>query len=114
MPWTDLGWLDTAIAIAGLALITVVSRGFFMIPRDEAPMPLWLKRGLTYAPLAALAAVIAPELVMSQGHLIHTLRDARLPAVVVASAYYFWRRGILGTIALGMAVYLPLHLGLGW
>ena len=40
--------------------------------------------------------------------------DARLPAVIVASVYYFWRRGILGTIVVGMAVYLPLHIGLGW
>ncbi|PSJ20543.1 branched-chain amino acid transporter, partial [Halomonas sp. ND22Bw] len=29
-------------------------------------------------------------------------------------AYYFWRRGVLGTMLVGMAVYLPLHLGLGW
>ena len=58
--------------------------------------------------------MIAPELVMSQGALIKTLADARLPAVLCASAYYFWRRGILGTIVVGMAVYLPLHIGLGW
>ena len=84
--------------------------------RDEISrsLPDWLRRGLKYAPLAALAAVIAPELVMSQGALIKTLADARLPAVLCASAYYFWRRGILGTIVVGMAVYLPLHIGLGW
>lgn len=27
----------------------------------ELPLPDWLKRGLKYAPLAALTAVIAPE-----------------------------------------------------
>ncbi|MFP5443110.1 MAG: AzlD domain-containing protein, partial [Betaproteobacteria bacterium] len=27
---------------------------------------------------------------------------------------YFWRRGILGTIVVGMTVYLPLHIGWGW
>lgn len=51
---------------------------------------------------------------MTQGELIDTFMDARLPAVVCASAYYFWRRGILGTILVGMAVYLPLHIGWGW
>ena len=35
-------------------------------------------------------------------------------AVLCASAYYFWRRGILGTIVVGMLVYLPLHIGWGW
>ncbi len=107
------GW-ELALAIAGLALITLVSRAFFMIPRHELPLPAWFKRGLKYAPLAALTAVIAPEILMSQGAVISTWQDARLPAVLCACAYYFWRRGILGTIVVGMWVYLPLHIGLGW
>lgn len=107
------GW-ELALAMAGLALITLVSRAFFMIPERELPLPAWFKRGLKYAPLAALTAVIAPEVLMSQGVLISTWQDARLPAVLCACAYYFWRRGILGTILVGMLVYLPLHIGLGW
>ncbi len=101
-------------AIVGLALITLVTRAFFMIPENELPLPDWLKRGLKYAPLAALTAVIAPEVLMTQGHVITTLLDARIPAVLCATVYYFKKRGILGTIVVGMAVYLPLHIGLGW
>jgi branched-subunit amino acid transport protein len=111
MNWS---WIEPVIAILGLAVITVISRSFFMIPEREMSMPDWLKRGLKYAPLAALTAVIAPEILMTQGELIHTLKDARLPAVLLASSYYFWKRGILGTIVVGMCVYLPLHIGLGW
>ncbi|GKT24978.1 AzlD domain-containing protein [Acidovorax sp. SUPP3334] len=107
-------WVEPTIAILGLAAITLVSRAFFMIPERELPMPGWLKRGLKYAPLAALASVIAPEIFMAQGELIGTLQDARLPSVLCAAGYYFWRRGILGTIVVGMVVYLPLHIGLGW
>lgn len=107
-------WLQTFIAIVGLAIITVVARAFFMIPERELPLPSWLKRGLKYAPLAALTAVIAPEILMTQGELIDTFMDARLPAVLCASMYYFWRRGILGTIVVGMVIYLPLHIGWGW
>ncbi len=107
-------WLESAIAILGLAVITVVSRSFFMLPERELPLPDWLKRGLKYAPLAALTAVIAPEILMTQGELINSVMDARIPAVLCATAYYFWRRGILGTIVVGMAVYLPLHIGWGW
>ncbi|MFN9476327.1 AzlD domain-containing protein [Acidovorax sp.] len=107
-------WIEITIAILGLAVITVVSRAFFMIPERELPLPDWLKRGLKYAPLAALTAVIAPEILMTQGELLDTFKDARLPAVLLASAYYFWKRGILGTIVVGMVVYLPLHIGWGW
>lgn len=107
-------WLDWVIAIGGLTLITIVSRAFFMIPKQEMPLPAWLRRGLKYAPLAALSAVIAPEILMSQGAFISTWQDARLPAILAATGYYFWRRGILGTISVGMVVYLPLHILLGW
>ena len=107
-------WLEAFVAVVGLAVLTLVTRSFFMIPEREMPMPDWLKRGLKYAPLAALTAVIAPEIFMAHGELITTLKDARLPAVLCAVAYYFWRRGILGTIVVGMLVYLPLHIGWGW
>lgn len=110
----DWDLLYQLTAIVGLTIITVVTRAFFMIPKNELPLPDWLKRGLKYAPLAALMAVIAPELLMVKGELTDTLFDARIPAVICATIYYFKKRGILGTIVVGMAVYLPLHIGLGW
>lgn len=102
------------IAIVGLALITVLTRGFFFLPDREIPIPGWLKQGLRYAPLAALAAVVLPEIVTNRGQLITTLQDARLYAAVAGAAYYFWRRTILGTIVSGMAVLLGLRLVMGW
>ena len=75
------------VACIGLALITLITRAFFMIPERELPLPDWLKRGLKYAPLAALAAVIAPEIVMSNGQLINSLADARLPALAASVVY---------------------------
>ena len=105
---------ETVIVILGLAGLTVVTRGFFLIPDEEIKLPGWAKRGLKYAPIAALAAVIVPEILMSNGSLITTLLDARWSAAILASIYFFWRRGILGTILVGMAVYLPLHIGMGW
>ena len=106
--------IEGVIAVLGLAAITLLTRGFFLLPERELPMPAWLQQGLRYAPLAALVAVVAPEIVLTQGHLIATWRDARLPAVAVATAYFFWRRDIVGTIVSGTAVLLALKLGLGW
>ena len=105
---------DAVITILGLAVLTLLTRAFFLLPSRELPIPAWLMQGLRYAPLAALVAVVAPEIVLTQGQLIDTWRDARLPAVAVASAYYFWRRSILGTILSGTAVLLVLKLGWGW
>ena len=104
----------TWIALVGLGVITVITRGFFMIGDQPLPMPDWLRELLKVAPLAALVAVVAPEIFMTQRHAITTWQDARWPAAVAATGYYFWRKGILGTILVGMAVMLPLRLGLGW
>jgi branched-subunit amino acid transport protein len=105
---------EMVLAILGLAVITVGTRGFFLYPDRELPLPAWLRQGLRYAPLAALAAVVAPEVVMTQGHLITTFKDARIYGALAATAYFFWRRGILGTILSGTLVLVALRVGLGW
>ena len=104
----------TALAIAGLALVSLVTRGFFLFPDREVPIPEWLKRSLKVAPLAALTAVVVPEIVMSQGHLVHTWQDARLAAAMATTLYYLWRPGVLGPLLAGMVVFLPLRLLWGW
>lgn len=104
----------TALTIVGLAIITIVSRGFFLFPEREVPIPDWLQRGLKVAPLAALSAVIVPEIVMTQGQLISTWQDARLPATLVTTLWYAWRPGVLGPLLGGLAAYLPLRLMFGW
>ncbi len=109
-----MGLLEGVIAVLGLVVLTVGTRGFFFLTEREIPIPDWLLQGLRYAPLAALAAVVVPEIVMTQGQLISTWRDARLFAAAAGAAYFWWRRDILGTILTGMAVLLPLRLGLGW
>jgi branched-subunit amino acid transport protein len=104
----------TLWVIVGLAVVTVVSRSFFFISSKPWQLPHWAQRGLQYAPIAALSAVVVPEIVMSQGELITTWLDARLFAAAAGVAIYFAKRNVLLTILGGMAVYLPLHLALGW
>ncbi|MEJ6022079.1 AzlD domain-containing protein [Ramlibacter sp. PS4R-6] len=98
----------------GMAAITLLCRSFFLLPRNDLPMPRWLREGLAYAPTAALAAVVMPELVMTQGHLIDTWRDARVFGALAGLAYYAWQRSLFGTIACGTGVMLALRFGLGW
>jgi branched-subunit amino acid transport protein len=100
--------------IVGLAVVTVLTRGFFLLPKREITMPAWLRKGLRYAPLAALMAVVAPEVLMTDGQLVHAWHEPRLFAAAAGAAYYFWCHGILGTIAVGMGVFAGLRFGLGW
>lgn len=102
------------VTILGMAVITLLTRAFFLLPDKEVPIPAWLREALRFAPLAALVAVIAPEVVLTQGELIRTWQDARLFGVAAAGLWYWWRRTLLGTILSGTAVTIALRLGLGW
>jgi len=102
------------LCAVGLAVVTVLTRGFFLLSDRAVALPPWAMQGLRYAPLAALVAVIAPEIALTNGALIATWADARIYAVLVGTAYFWWRRGILGTIVSGTAVLLALNIGLGW
>ncbi|RVT84690.1 AzlD domain-containing protein [Inhella crocodyli] len=102
------------IVIAGLTGISVLARNFFMLSERPWPMPHWAREALKVAPLAALVAVVAPEVFMTQGQLIGTWQDPRWPAALVGTLAYFWRRSILATIVCGMAAMLVLKLGFGW
>lgn len=112
LPHLTDGW--TLWVIVGLAVVTVVSRSFFFILDRSWQLPPWAQRGLQYAPIAALSAVIVPEVVMQQGAFIADWRNARLLAACAGVLAFYGRRDVLTTILLGMTVYLPLHIGLGW
>jgi len=105
---------QTLVAIAGLTVVSIVTRGFFMFPRRELPIPAWLREALRYAPLAALVAVLLPELAMTGDHLIATWRDARIYATATGVLVFCTTRSLLGTILAGSAVLLALRLGLNW
>ena len=108
---TDLWTLGV---IVGLAFVSVLTRCFFFILDKPWVLPGWMLRALQYAPVAALAGVVAPEVVMQGGHFITTFHDARVYGAAVGALVYFWRHSVLLTIVSGMAVFLPMHLGLGW
>ncbi len=105
---------QTIVAIAGLTGVSIVTRGFFMIPERQVPIPPWLREALRYAPLAALVAVLLPEVAMTGDHLIATWKDARLYATATGILVFVTTRKLLGTILAGSAVLLALRLGLGW
>jgi branched-subunit amino acid transport protein len=101
--------VEALIAIVGLAGVTLLTRTFFLLPEREWPLPTWLREALRFAPLAALVAIVAPELLMPHGRLEPVWNDPRLLAAAVAAGWYFWRRSILQTIVVGVAAALALR-----
>lgn len=107
------GW--TIGVIVGMAIVTVIARCFFFILDRPWRLPRWAQRGLQYAPIAALSAVVVPEILLEASVPIGDWRDARLFAAIVGGvAFFVFRKSVLATLLAGMAVYLALHLGIGW
>jgi branched-subunit amino acid transport protein len=110
--------LLTLVAIIGMAGATLLTRCFFFISDREWAMPGWAERGLRYTPIAALTAVIGPEIILTQGAWPVVPVDAKWVGALAGVLWFRCKRGsphaVLGTIVIGMAVYLPLHLILGW
>ena len=83
---TDLWTVAVIVALAG---VTVLARCFFFIANKPWSLPPWAQRGLQYAPIAALAAVVMPEVVMTQGRLVASWQDARLFAAAAGVAAFY-------------------------
>ena len=100
--------------IVGLAGVTVLTRCFFFILDRPWSLPGWASARCSTRPWPRLAGVVAPEVVMLSGHLVATWQDARLFAAPVGRAAVLLAPQRAAHHVAGMAVYLPLHLGLGW
>ncbi|MFS8976419.1 AzlD domain-containing protein [Cupriavidus necator] len=98
------------IAIAGMGVVTVVTRALFLMAGEHVTVPDRLQRALRYAPAAALAAIILPDLMTWQGHFTVALSNYKLVAGVAATLFYLLTRKMVGMIAVGMAIYTGLRL----
>jgi len=90
--------------IAVVAVIVAAGRWvFLLLPRDWRPRGL-LEQALSHAPLAALAALVAPQvlapLLEPAAGSPAALADPRLLSAMAAIAVVHWRRSVfLGVVA---------------
>lgn len=102
--------LETWVAILGMTVITVLSRALFLMAGERVTVPDRLQRALRYAPAAALAAIVLPDLLTFDGHLAISPGNDKLMAGIAATVFYVLTRRMVGMIAVGMAVYTALRL----
>ncbi len=97
--------------IGVLAIATAATRSSFWLVGHHITIPRRVQEMLRYAPACALAAIIAPDLLLSgSGQLQATLSNPRLVAGVAAIVFYLVRRNMLQTIVFGMLAFTVLRL----
>ncbi len=108
MNYDDSLWLTFLL----IGLATTLPRASFILLGGRVALPPFVQRALRYAPAAALAAIVVPDVVIVADSL--QLFNPKLAAAVAAiGVALLWRNPWLPFIA-GMAVLLGLRFGLGW
>jgi branched-subunit amino acid transport protein len=96
--------LEIWLTIAGLTIVTVITRNFFIALGDTLRLPERVLHALRYAPACALAALIAPEVLIAQGTLA-PIMNPKLIAAVAALFVMLVTRSMVWTMVAGMAVF---------
>lgn len=92
-----------------MAATTLLTRGFFFLLAGSR-MPDWLQHALGYVPAVALAAIIAPDLLIAGGAVSVSPSNIKLMAGLAATLFFLWNRNVLATLVFGMAVFTLLRL----
>lgn len=97
--------IDVWLTIVLLTLATILTRSSFFFLGHAVKLPPKVQHALRYAPAAALAAIVAPDLLLADGALHLTWANPKLMAGIGAAMFFVVTRHLLGTIVVGMAMY---------
>jgi branched chain amino acid efflux pump len=100
-----LSALEIWIVIAGLTLVTVVTRSGFLVLGDRVELPARVQQSLRYAPVCALMALIGPELALADGQLATSITNPKLVAGVAAALVVLATRNMVLAMTIGMAIF---------
>lgn len=102
--------LDTWIVIVALATTTLLTRSGIAVLGHRVALPPRVQEMLRFAPACALAAIVAPDLVLDHaGQPDLRLANPRLLAGLLTLGFYLLRRNLLQSIVFGMLVFTLLR-----
>ncbi len=96
--------------IIALALATAATRSSFWLIGHHITIPPRVHEMLRYAPACALAAIIAPDLLLEHGQVQLQLSNLKLLAGIAAIVFFLITRSMLQTIVFGMLSFTALRL----
>lgn len=105
---------DIWLAIALLLLATLITRCAAFYFADRLRLPPLVQHGLRYAPAAAMAAIVLPDLILAPGGVPDlSWHNPKFLAGLGAALCFLLTRHMLLTIAVGMGLFTLLRLVLG-
>jgi branched-subunit amino acid transport protein len=99
--------------IAALVVATAATRSSFWLIGHHITIPKRVQEMLRFAPACALAAIVAPDLLIgNEGQLLLGPDNLKLVAGAASIGFYLLRRNMLQTIVFGMLLFTGLRLAL--
>jgi branched-subunit amino acid transport protein len=106
-------WLYFVLVVLGMALATVLTRSAFLLLPTRWQLPPAALEALKYAPIAAIAAIVLPDLIAwrpnTDSNIASAVFNPKLIAAVFAALIHWKYRNMLLTIACGMAAFWALR-----
>ena len=101
---------DVWVSIVLLTMSTLITRSGFFLFGHAVKLPPKLRHALGYAPAAAMAAIVMPDLMTSGGVVDINWANPKLLAGIGGDIFFMATRHLLGTIVAGMTLFTVLRL----
>ena len=99
------------VVILVLGVATACTRSVFWLVGHKVTIPPRVQEMLRYAPACALAAIVAPDLLLTPAGAVQLdFHNLKLLAGIAATGYYLLRRNMLEMIIFGMLFFTGLRI----
>lgn len=98
------------LIIAGSAFVTFIPRVLPLMILSRLQLPDWMIRWLKHVPVAVMAALLAQELLLTNGHFsIIGASSLNLLAAIPAFVIAIFTRSLMGTVVTGVVSMMVLR-----
>ena len=104
--------LNITLLVIGMTLVTAWSRSFFLMLGERIKISPLALEAIRFAPLAAMIAILAPEIFLPANATSVAQFDIHLPNIwggIAALAAFYFSRKMVFTLVVGMAVFTAIR-----
>lgn len=97
--------IEIWITIGLMTLATVITRSSLFLFGGSVRLPPRIQHALRYAPAAALAAIVVPDLILTGGIVNLSAANPKLLAGIGAAVFFIATKRLFSTLVLGMVLF---------
>jgi len=96
--------INMLLVTVGMVLATFMTRAGLLLVGERFKLSPRVEAALRFAPVCALAVLVVPEIVVQAGTVNLSLANPRLAGALAATAFFLWKRSMVGCIVVGTLV----------